>query len=250
MSGHSKWSSIKHKKGKVDAQRGKMFTKVIREIQSAVRTGGGGDPEGNARLRMAVAKAKDVNMPADNVKRAIQKALGGEGGADLEEVMYEAYGPGGVAMMVKVLTDNKNRTLPVVRNIITKNGGNLGSAGSVSYLFNHKGQFLFAPGLDADKVMDTAIEAGADDVNTNDDGSIEVICAPDQFESIRNAFEKAGLAFESANVSMIPATTITVDEEAATKILRIVDLLEEEDDVQEVYGNYDISDAIMEKLSQ
>ncbi|MFA5928680.1 MAG: YebC/PmpR family DNA-binding transcriptional regulator [Candidatus Margulisiibacteriota bacterium] len=242
MSGHNKWSSIKHKKGKNDAQRGKIFTKIIREIQSSVRSGNSGDPESNARLRLAIAKAKDANMPADNIKKAIQKALGADGGVILEEVNYEGYGPGGVAIMVDCLTDNKNRTLPVIRNIIGKGGGNLGSLGSVSYLFKQNGQFIFAPGTDENKVMEIAIDAGAEDVNTNDDGSIEVYCEPNQFEGLREAFEKAAVKFENAEVTMTPATYVSLDPENSEKLQKMIDSLEEEDDVQNVYTNVESND--------
>ena len=248
MSGHSKWSTIKHKKGKLDAQRGKIFTKVIREIQSAVRTGGSGEAESNPRLRMALAKAKDVNMPADNIKRAIQKALGGDDGSALEELTYEGYGPGGVAIMVSCLTDNKNRTLPIIRNALTKNGGNMGNAGCVSYLFTQKGQIFFAPGVSEDKVMEIAIEAGADDVQSSEDGSIEVLCDPADIEAVRQAFDDAKLHYEQAEVTMLAATTVALEEEDAIKVLKIIETLENEDDVQNVYSNSEISDEIMEKI--
>ena len=248
MSGHNKWSTIKHKKGKLDAQRGKLFTKLIREIQSAVRSGGE-FPESNPRLRLAIAKAKDSNMPNDNIKRAIQKAAGGEEGTTLEEIIYEGYAPNGVAILVKCLTDNKNRTLPVIRNIITKNGGSMGSAGSVVYLFAQKGQIIFGPGTDENKVMEIAIDLGAEDVQVNEDTSIEVVCASSNLEDLRAAFEKQQIPFKGAEISMIPSTYVMIDnKETAQKILKIIDTLEEEDDVQDVFTNLEIAEGIMESL--
>lgn len=248
MSGHSKWSTIKHKKGKVDAQRGKIFTKIVREIQSAVREGKSGEPSSNPRLRLALAKAKDANMPADNVKKAIQKALGGDGDTMLEEVIYEGYGVGGVAILIKCLTDNKNRTLPIIRNILTKKGGNLGNAGSVAYLFENKGQLIFEPHNNEAKLMDLAIENGADDVNTEDDGSIEVLCNPSDFEQLRLTFEDNKITFVHAELTMLASVMVDLGEDETLKNLSIIELLENEDDVQAVYSNLNISDDIMSKL--
>lgn len=248
MSGHSKWKTIKHKKSKEDAKRGKTFTKVGREIISAAKEGGA-DAGVNTRLRMAVQKAKDVNMPSDNIDRLIQKAAGGEEGVNLEEVIYEAYGPSGVAMLIEVLTDNKNRTLPVIRNIIEKNGGTLASRGAVSYIFKKKGVIVFSPGSDENKIMDTAIENGAQDVKKEEDNSILVTSTIDNFEKLRDSLEKNNLKFESAELSMIPSTVVSLDEELSIKVLKLVDLLEEEDDVQKVHANFDIPNEIMGKLS-
>ncbi len=234
MAGHSKWANIQHRKGRQDAKRGKIFTKLIKEITVAAKMGGG-DPNFNPRLRMAVDKAKEENMPADNIERAIKRGTGELEGVNYEELRYEGYGPGGVAIMVDCLTDNKTRTVADVRHAFTKHGGNLGTDGSVSYLFKHCGQLLFAPGTSEDKVMEAALEAGADDVITNDDGSIEVITAPHDFAAVKEALAKAGLKPEMAEVTMKPSTENELSGDDAAKMHKLLDALESLDDVQEVY---------------
>jgi YebC/PmpR family DNA-binding regulatory protein len=247
MSGHSKWHNIQHRKGLQDAKRGKIFTKLIREITTAARLGGG-DPNGNPRLRAAVAEALSNNMTRDTVDRAIKRGAGGEDdGAQLESSTYEGYGPCGTAVLVECLTDNKNRTVADVRHAFTRAGGNLGTSGSVSYLFSKKGLIEFESG-DEEKLMDIALEAGADDVVANDDGSIEIYTDPNAFGDVLDAVEKAGLKPSSAKVSMIPSTEAELDEAHAQKFLNLIDALEDLDDVQQVYHNGTISDEIAEKL--
>jgi len=248
MSGHSKWATIKHKKAKTDAQRGKVFTKIIKEITTAAKFGGG-DPDGNPRLRLAVDKAKAANMPNDNIKRAIDKGIGG-GASSIEELTYEGYGPGGVAMMVEVMTDNRNRAASEIRSIIEKNGGNLGASGSVSYMFKRKGSFIFEKaGVDEDTLSMTAIDAGAEDIRS-EESTIEIETTPEAFEKVRDELKKAGFEPASAEVTMIPSTTVKITGDAAQKMLRLVSLLEDHDDVQAVHSNFDISDEEMSKLSQ
>jgi len=234
MAGHSKWANIQHRKGRQDAKRGKIFTKLIKEITVAAKMGGG-DPNFNPRLRMAVDKAKEENMPADNIDRAIKRGTGELEGVNYEELRYEGYGPGGVAIMVDCLTDNKTRTVADVRHAFTKHGGNLGTDGSVAYMFKHCGQLLFAPGTSEDKVMEAALEAGAEDVISNDDGSIEVITAPHDFAAVKEALAKAGLKPEMAEVTMKPATENELAGDEAAKMHKLLDALESLDDVQEVY---------------
>jgi YebC/PmpR family DNA-binding regulatory protein len=234
MAGHSKWANIQHRKGRQDAKRGKIFTKLIKEITVAAKMGGG-DPNFNPRLRLAVDKAKEENMPADNIERAIKRGTGELEGVNYEELRYEGYGPGGVAIMVDCLTDNKTRTVADVRHAFTKHGGNLGTDGSVSYLFKHCGQLLFAPGTSEDKVMEAALEAGAEDVIANDDGSIEVITTPHDFAAVREALAKAGLKAEMAEVTMKPSTENELSGDDAAKMHKLLDALESLDDVQEVY---------------
>ncbi|MBI9107065.1 MAG: YebC/PmpR family DNA-binding transcriptional regulator [Spirochaetales bacterium] len=241
MSGHSKWASIKHKKGAIDAKRGKIFTKIIKEITVAARMGGG-DVEANPRLRTIVLKAKDANMPKDNIERAIKKGTGDLDGVSYTEGMYEGYGSGGVAILVETLTDNKNRTAADVRSIFAKAGGNLGETGCVSYMFARKGIITFsAETCDEDKIFNAALEAGAEDVS-NDDGTIEVITEPDDFESVLNALEAAGFTREMAEISMIADQRLTLDDEKTRKVLRLIDKLEDNDDVQNVYSNMDVPD--------
>ena len=241
MSGHSKWHTIKHKKGAADAKRGKIFTKIIKEITVAARMGGG-DIEGNPRLRTIVLKARDANMPKDNIERAIKKGTGDLEGVSYTEGMYEGYGAGGVAILVETLTDNKNRTAADVRSIFTKAGGNLGETGCVSYMFNRKGVItLSTETCSEDDVFNAALEAGAEDVVT-EDGVIEVYTAPDDFETVRDALESAGFKREMAEVSMIADQRITLDDEKTRKVLRLIDNLEDNDDVQNVYSNMDIPD--------
>jgi YebC/PmpR family DNA-binding regulatory protein len=234
MAGHSKWANIKHKKALVDAKRGKIFTRLIKEVTVASRMGGP-DPDINPRLRLAVDKAYDANMPKDNVERAIKRGSGGLEGVSYDEIRYEGYGVGGAAVMIDCLTDNRTRTVADVRHAFTKNGGNLGTDGSVSYLFRHCGQFVFAPGASEDKVMEAALEAGADDVVANDDGSIEVLCAPGDFLKVREALEKSGLKPDLAEITMKPTTENELTGDDAARMQRLLDALESIDDVQNVY---------------
>lgn len=244
MSGHSKWSTIKRKKGAADAKRGKIFTKLIREISTAARISGG-DPDANPRLRLVVDKAKAANMPKDNIERAIQKGIGNVEGAHYDEGVYEGYGPGGVAILLETLTDNKNRTVSEVRHALTKNGGSLGATGSVSYLFDKKGLMtLSAEGLDLDRVIEVALESGADDV-IEGDGVVDVVSNPNDFETVRDALTENGFSFESAEISMEPSTTVSLTGKDAEMMLRLLDTLEDLDDVQNVYANFEISDAEM-----
>ena len=234
MAGHSKWANIQHRKNRQDAKRGKIFTRLIKEITVSARLGGG-DPAGNPRLRLAVDKAYDQNMPKENVERAIKRGTGGLEGANYEEVRYEGYGIGGAAVMVDCMTDNKHRTVADVRHAFTKHGGNLGTDGSVAFLFKHCGQMVFAPGTNEEKLMDAAIEAGADDVVTNDDGSIEVITSPHEFSAVRSGIEKAGFKPELAEVTMKPVNENVLAGDDAARMQRLLDTLEAVDDVQEVY---------------
>jgi YebC/PmpR family DNA-binding regulatory protein len=238
MSGHSKWSTIKHKKAKTDAQRGKVFTKVVKEIIVSAKEGGG-DPEANARLRLALQKAKEANMPNDNIKRAIQKGTGEIDGVSYEEIIYEGYAQDGVALLIEALTDNKNRTLPNVKSALTKGGGSLASKGAVAYLFDQKGLFVFEPGASEDQVMEVAIDAGAEDVVSGDDGSIEVITAPSDFEAVKKALDESGVIYVNGEVTMIPKTTVKLDEEKIEKVEKLIERLEDDDDVQNVYANYE-----------
>ena len=234
MAGHSKWANIQHRKGRQDAKRGKIFTRLIKEITVAARLGGG-DPAANPRLRLAIDKAYDNNMPKENVDRAVKRGSGGLEGVNYEEVRYEGYGIGGAAVMVDCMTDNKHRTVADVRHAFTKNGGNLGTDGSVAFLFKHCGQMLFAPGTNEDKLMEAAIEAGAEDVITNDDSSIEVITAPHDFSAVRSTLEKAGFKPALAEVTMKPTTENVLTGDDAARMQRLLDALEAVDDVQEVY---------------
>ena len=234
MAGHSKWANIQHRKGRQDAKRGKIFTRLIKEITVAARLGGG-DPGSNPRLRLAIDKAYDNNMPKDNVERAIKRGTGDLDGVNYEELRYEGYGIGGAAVMVDCMTDNKTRTVADVRHAFTKYGGNLGTDGSVAFLFKHCGQMAFAPGTDEDKLMEAAIEAGAEDVVTNEDGSIEVITAPNDFSALKSALEKAGFRPELAEVTMKPTTETELAGDDAARMQRLLDALEAVDDVQEVY---------------
>ena len=234
MAGHSKWANIQHRKNRQDAKRGKIFTRLIKEITVAARLGGG-DPAGNPRLRLAVDKAYDQNMPKENVERAIKRGTGGLEGANYEEVRYEGYGIAGAAVMVDCMTDNKHRTVADVRHAFTKHGGNLGTDGSVAFLFKHCGQMVFAPGTHEERLMDAAIEAGADDVVTNDDGSIEVITSPHDFSAVKSAIEKAGFKPEFAEVTMKPVNENVLTGGDAVRMQHLLDALEAIDDVQDVY---------------
>lgn len=248
MSGHSKWSTIKRKKGANDAKRGKMFTKLIKEITIAAKMGGG-DPEGNPRLRSAVTAAKGENMPKDNIDRAIKKGTGDLGGAIYEEILYEGYGPGGVAVLVETMTDNKNRTVADIRHFFAKSGGNLGESGCVAWMFDQKGTISVAKeGTTEEEMMDLALEAGAEDVVEEDD-SFQIITAPEAFNDVVEQLEKAKITFTEATISMIAKNTIDVTEEkAARSLLRLLDNLEDHDDVQKVHANFDITDELMELI--
>jgi YebC/PmpR family DNA-binding regulatory protein len=248
MSGHSKWSTIKRKKGAADAKRGKIFTKLIREIATAARMGGG-DPDSNPRLRLACDKARSANMPKDNIERAIAKGTGAGEGDAYEEVVYEGYGPGGVAVYIETLTDNKNRTVGDVRHILTKHGGNLGATGCVSYLFEKKGVLSFArERVDADRLLDVALEAGADDV-AEDGDQLAVIVAPTGFESLKRELLAAGFEPEQAGIEMEPTSTVAVGGSAAESMLRLADALDDLDDVQQVFANFDISDEELARIA-
>ena len=239
MAGHSKWANIQHRKGRQDEKRGKLWTRAIREITVAARAGGG-DLSANPRLRLAVEKAKAVNLPADTVKRNIDKATGALEGVNYEEIRYEGYGIGGAAIIVDTMTDNRVRTVAEIRHILSKNGGNLGTEGSVAFQFKNCGQFIFAPGTDEDKVMETALEAGAEDVITDDEGAIEVLTAPGDFEAVQKALEAAGLQPEVAEVTMRAENPIELAGEDALRMQKLLDMLEDQDDVQNVYSNAEL----------
>ena len=241
MAGHSKWANIQHRKGRQDDKRGKVWTRVIREIMVAARLGGG-DLDTNPRLRLAVDKAKAANMPADTIKRNIDKATGSLEGVHYEEIRYEGYGVGGAAILVDCMTDNKVRTVAEVRHAFSKHGGNMGAEGSVAFQFKHCGQLIFAPGTNEDKVMEVALEAGADDVITDDDGAIEVLTPYTSFEAVKNALEAAGLKPEIAEVTMRADNTIELTGEDAQKMQRLLDVLEDLDDTQEVFHNAELSE--------
>lgn len=247
MAGHSKWSNIKHRKAGQDAKRGKIFTKIIRELTVAARLGGEHVAD-NPRLRAAVDKALGANMTRDTIDRAIARGAGTAESDNLEELVYEGYGPGGVAILIETLTDNKNRTVADVRHGFSKFGGNLGTSGSVSYLFEKKGSISFAPGSDEEKILEVALEAGADDVNVQGDGSIEVVMSPESFGAVKDALIKAALAPASSEVAMVAATEAELDFETAEKLLRLIEHLEDLDDVQNVYSNASISDDVMNRL--
>ena len=240
MAGHSKWANIQHRKGRQDEKRGKIWTRIVREITVAARAGGG-DLSANPRLRLAVEKAKAANMPADRVKYNIDKATGNQEGVHYEEIRYEGYGIGGAAIMVDTMTDNRVRTVAEMRFAFSKHGGNMGTEGSVAFQFKHVGQFIFAPGTSEDKVMEVALEAGAEDVITDDDGAIEVLTAYADFEAVKNALEAAGLKPEVAEVTMRPENTIDLAGDDALKMQKLLDVLEDLDDMQAVYHNANIS---------
>ena len=242
MAGHSKWANIQHRKGRQDEKRQRVWTRVVREIMVAARTGGG-DPTANPRLRLAIEKAKAANMPADTVKRNIDKATGNLEGVSYEEIRYEGYGIGGAAIIVDTMTDNRVRTVAEVRHAFSKYGGNLGTEGSVAFQFKHVGQIIFAPGTSEDKVMEVALEAGADDVITDDEGAIEVLTDPAQFEAVKNALEAAGLTLEVAEVTMRAENTIDLAGDDAAKMQKLLDMLEDLDDVQAVFHNANVEVA-------
>ena len=236
MAGHSKWANIQHRKGRQDEKRGKIWTRIIREITVAARTGGG-DPSANPRLRLAIEKAKAANMPADRVKYNIDKATGNAEGVSYEEIRYEGYGIGGAAIIVDTMTDNRVRTVAEVRHAFSKHGGNMGTEGSVAFQFKNVGQIIFAPGTNEDKVMEVALEAGADDVVTDDDGAIEVLTQPTEFEAVKNALVAAGLTPDAADVTMRPDVTIELTGDDAARMQKLLDILEDLDDVQDVFHN-------------
>ena len=240
MAGHSKWANIKHRKERQDAKRGKIFTKWIRELTVAARQGGG-DPGSNPRLRLALDKALSANMSRDIIDRAVARGAGAADTDDMVELSYEGYGPGGVAIMVEAMTDNRNRTAAAVRHAFSKCGGNMGTEGSVAFQFQHVGQFLFAPGVSEDKVMEVALEAGAEDVITHEDGSVEVLSAPPDFEAVKAALEGAGLQAEMAEVTMRAENTIELSGDDAARMQKLLDVLEDLDDVQEVYHNAELN---------
>jgi len=240
MAGHSKWANIQHRKGRQDEKRGKIWTRVIREITVAARQGGG-DLALNPRLRLAVEKAKAANMPADTVKKNIDKATGNLEGVSYEEIRYEGYGIGGAAVIIDTMTDNRVRTVAEMRHVLSKHGGNLGTEGSVSFQFKHCGQIIFAPGTSEDKVLEEALEAGADDVVTDDDGAIEVITAPASFEAVKAALDAAGLASEVAEVTMRAENTVALAGEDAARMQKLLDLIEDMDDTQAVFHNAELS---------
>ncbi len=249
MSGHSKWSTIKRKKGALDAKRGKIFTKLIKEITLAARLGGG-DIDGNARLRQAVMAAKEENMLKDNIERAIKKGIGGgEGGANYEEVTYEGYGPGGAAVIVEVMTDNKNRTVAEIRHIFSKHGGNLGENGCVSWIFSKKGMIVIdKKAIGEDALMEVALEAGAEDVQV-EEAEYQVITEPAAFEMVKKALDDKGIKHLEARITMIPSNTVKLEAGKAESMLKMMEKLEDNDDVQNVYSNFDIDEDVMEKLS-
>ena len=251
MSGHSKWAGIKHKKAVVDAKRGQIFTKVAREITVSAREGGP-DPTGNFRLRLAIQKAREVNMPADNIERAVQRGVGGKDGVQLEEIRYEGYGPHGVAVMVDVLTDNRNRTVAALRNIFTRAGGSLGESNSVAWMFRQQGVIRVEAGdRDADELaleLLDAVEVGDDGDISVDEGVVQVTLAPALFEEARRSLEERGLGLESAEVTMNPSTTVELDAKQATPVLRLLEALEDHDDVQQVYANAEIPDDVLQSV--
>jgi len=247
MSGHSKWASIKHKKGEVDAKRGKVFTKLIKEITVAARLGGK-DPDSNSRLRVAVATAKAENMPKENIERAIKKGTGDLEGSNYEEIIYEGYGPGGVAVLIEVLTDNKNRAVADVRHLFERSGGNLGETGCVAWMFSKKGLIIFQKDqVEEERLFELALETGADDIK-EDEKELEVITEPSSFEQVKAAIENAGISYTLAEITMIPKTTVKIDDKHAQQMLTLMENLEDNEDVNHVYANFDISDEIMEAI--
>ncbi|NLM98269.1 MAG: YebC/PmpR family DNA-binding transcriptional regulator [Halanaerobiaceae bacterium] len=251
MAGHSKWANIKHKKGKEDAKKGKLFSKLSMMITVAAREGGD-DPDMNAELRLAIQKAKDNNMPNDNIERAIKRGTGDIEGVNYERFVYEGYGPGGIALYMEIMSDNRNRTASEIRHLLSKHGGNLGETGCVAWMFKRKGQIvvdLEKNALDEDTIMITAIEAGAEDV-ISEDNLINIYTVSSELEDVRKNMEEQGIEIESSDIAMIPDNTIELDLDTARKALKLMDLLEEHDDVQEVYSNFDISEEIMTALSE
>ncbi|HYA26757.1 MAG TPA: YebC/PmpR family DNA-binding transcriptional regulator [Thermodesulfovibrionales bacterium] len=251
MSGHSKWAQIKHKKAHTDAKKGRIFTQIVKEISVAARLGGG-DPNGNPRLRLAIEKAKEVNMPHDNIKRAIMKGTGELPGMSYEEFTYEGYGPAGVAVLIEVLTDNKNRTLPEIRHIMSKHGGNLGEAGCVAWMFEKKGYILVEKSrMDEEALMALALDAGAEDMkNDPKEDSYEIITAPEDLNNIKGALEKGSVSVSLAEITMLPKSYVLLDERAAEHMMRLTEALEENEDVKNVFANFDIPDEVMTKVGK
>jgi YebC/PmpR family DNA-binding regulatory protein len=251
VAGHSKWAQIKHKKAHVDAKRGKIFSKIVKEISVAARLGGG-DVSGNPRLRQAIDRAKEVNMPQDNIKRSIMKGTGDLPGVSYEETLYEGYGPGGVAILIEALTDNKNRTTPEVRHIMSKHGGNLGEAGCVSWMFTKKGYILVEKSkTDEDSLMAVVLESGAEDMrNDPKEDAYEIISSPEDMVKIKEALESSGIPVSLAEITMLPTTYITLDETSAGQMLRLVEVLEDNDDIQNVYTNIDIPEEVVSKVGR
>ena len=248
MSGHSKWNTIKRKKGRVDAQRGKMFTKIIRLLTVAARSGGG-DPEANIRLKAAIQLAKENNMPNENIERAIKRGTGGADGVSYEETTYEGYGPGGVAVLIEILTDNKNRTIPEIRKIFSRSAGNLGENGCVAWMFDKRGYFIFEKAkVNEDAIIDLALEAEAEDVKS-DDENIEVITLPENYEKFCNLIKEQNIDCLLNEVTLVPKTTVDLDSKKAAQMINLMEQLEEQDDVQKVYANFNIADKIMEEIS-
>ena len=248
MSGHSKWSSIKHKKGAADAKRGKIFSKLIKEVTVAARIGGG-DPNGNPRLRTAIQAAKAENMPKDNIERAIKKGTGELEGSSYEEVNYEGYGPGGVAMLIDCLTDNKNRTVADIKHLFDRHGGNLGEPGCVSWMFEKKGLIVFDKNnMDEENLINISLEAGAEDVKDSET-EFEVVIEPSEFEAVKKAFDNSGFKYTLAEISMIPQNTVKLEGKQANQMLNLMDALEDHDDISNVYANFDIPDEVLEALS-
>lgn len=248
MSGHSKWSQIKHKKASTDAKRGKIFTKIVKEISVAARTGGG-DPDGNPRLRTAIEKAKEVNMPSDNIKKAIMKGTGELPGTMYEEITYEGYGPGGVALLIEALTDNKNRTVSEIRHILSKNGGSMGEAGCVSWMFEKKGYILVEKSkVDEDTLMSIVLDAGAEDMkNDPKENNYEIIISPENLNAVKEAIEKQNIPAALSEITMLPKSYIPIEGSTADQMVRLIDSLEDNDDVQNVYANFDIPEEAMAK---
>jgi len=244
MSGHSKWHTIKHKKGAADAKRGKVFTRIIKELTVAARSGGG-DPEKNPRLRTIVADAKANNMPRENIERAIRRGTGEEPGVTYDEVTYEGYGPGGVALMIETLTDNKNRTVGEIRHLLSKHAGNLAAENSVAWMFTRKGQVVVEKGVDEEKLLAAALDAGADDMN-DDESGWEIVCAPESFEAVRDAVKALGVEPASAEVAMIPQNYVKLTGKEAQQMLKLMEVIEEHDDVQHVWANFDIEEKEIE----
>ena len=248
MAGHSKWANIQHRKGAQDAKRGKLFTKFIREITVAAKEGGS-DPDNNPRLRAAIDKALSGNMTRDVIERATKRGAGELEGVTYEEIRYEGYGPSGIAIMMDCMTDNRNRTVAAVRNVFTKRGGNMGTDGSVAYLFNKKGIISYPEGTDEDTIMEAALDAGAEDIVTNDDGTVDVFTTPEDYAAVKDALDQSGLESTSSEVTMHPETRVALDAQDAGKALAMIDAFEDLDDVQDVYTNADFSDDVMAQLN-
>jgi conserved hypothetical protein TIGR01033 len=250
VAGHSKWAQIKHKKAQVDAKKGKIFTKIVKEISVAARLGGG-DPEKNPRLRLAIDRAREVNMPSDNIKRAIMKGTGELPGTSYEEIVYEGYGPGGVALLIEVMTDNKNRTVSEIRHLLSKHGGSLGESGCVSWIFEKKGYILVdKKAVDEDTLLSVALDAGVDDLkNDEKEDNYEIIVPPDKLKEVKNAIEQAGINVSMAEVTMLPKNYVPVEGSVAEQMIKLMEALEEHDDVQNVYANFDMPEEAMSKVS-